>query len=132
MKELLIKAIIENIDTVLDFTDEILKDCPPKVRNEIGLVTDEIFSNIARYAYTPNIGDAVIRVNVVNNEIIIEFEDSGIPYNPLENDDPDISVNIIDREIGGLGIFMTKKIMDNVKYEYKNNRNIFTAIKKIS
>jgi len=129
MKEFVIKAVIENIDTVLDFIDEQLIDCPAKIRDEIGLITDEVFSNIASYAYAPKTGDAKIRVNAVNNEITIEFEDSGKPYNPLENEEPEIAANIEDREIGGLGIFMVKKIADSVKYEYINNKNLLTVKK---
>ncbi|MDR0443177.1 MAG: ATP-binding protein [Treponema sp.] len=128
--ELSIEAKPENMDTVLDFINEHLGDCPSKVRNQIGIAVDEIFSNIARYAYHPDVGGAVVRITVDNN-ITIEFEDNGIAYNPLSADDPDVSLSAEEREIGGLGVFMVKKIMDSVEYRREDNKNILTIKKKV-
>ena len=130
MKELNIEAKIENLETVLDFVSAELEaaDCSMKLQTQIAIVVEEIFVNIAHYAYNPETGGAVIRL-AIGDEIKIEFEDSGKPYNPLENVDPDITAGAEEREIGGLGIFMVKKIMDAVEYEYKDRKNILTIRK---
>jgi sigma-B regulation protein RsbU (phosphoserine phosphatase) len=125
MNELFIEATLENTGTVLDFIHERLGDCPPKIQNQIGIAVDEVFSNIARYAYNPETGGATVRI-AVGDDITIEFEDSGVAYNPLEEDDPDISLSAGEREIGGLGIFMVKKIMDSVDYQREGGKNILT------
>lgn len=132
MKEMIIDAAIENLDTVLDFINSELEDsgCPMKLQTQISIAVEEIFVNIARYAYNPEIGGVVIRISV-GDEIAIEFEDKGVPYNPLEKSDPDITANSEEREIGGLGIFMVKKIMDKVEYIHKDNKNLLVIRKVI-
>ena len=116
------------MDAVLDFINEHIKDCPMKIQNQIGIAVDEIFSNIARYAYHPEIGAATVRV-AVSDDIAIEFEDSGVAYDPLSKNDPDISLSAEQREIGGLGIFMVKNIMDSVEYRREDGKNILTITK---
>jgi anti-sigma regulatory factor (Ser/Thr protein kinase) len=130
MKELLIDAKTENLDAVLDFITGELEtaECSVKLQNQIAIAVEEIFVNIAGYAYHPEVGGAVIRVTV-GDEIVIEFEDKGKPYNPLEKDDPDITLSAEEREIGGLGVFMVKKIMDSAEYRRKENKNILTIRK---
>ena len=130
MRELTIEAKTENLNAVLDFVNEHLEaaDCPMKAQTQIAIAVEEIFVNIAHYAYNPEIGGAEIRVTV-GDEVTIEFTDEGKPYNPLEKDDPDITSNAEEREVGGLGIFMVKKIMDSVEYRRENNKNIL-LIKK--
>jgi anti-sigma regulatory factor (Ser/Thr protein kinase) len=132
MKELKIEAKLENLDAVLEFIDAELagKNCSTNVQHQIAIAVEEIFVNIAHYAYNPLIGEAVIRA-AVGDEITIEFEDRGKSYNPLEKDDPDITAPMEKRDIGGLGIFMTKKIMDTVEYRHKNNKNIFVIKKEL-
>jgi anti-sigma regulatory factor (Ser/Thr protein kinase) len=132
VKELKIEAKLENLDTVLDFINAELdgKNCSMKVQHLIDIAVEEIFVNIAHYAYDPLIGDAVIRA-AIGDEITIEFEDRGKPYNPLEKDDPDITTSVEERYTGGLGIFMTKKIMDTTEYRHEDNKNIFVIKKKI-
>lgn len=130
MYELVIEAKLENMDAVLDFINEHSGECSPKIRNQIMIAADEIFSNIARYAYNPDVGGAAVRI-AVEQDIIIEFEDSGIAYNPLLEDTSDTSLSLEEREIGGLGIFMVKNIMDSVKYRRDGNKNILTIKKKI-
>jgi len=130
MNELLIEAKIENMNTVQDFISERIKDCSSSIQNQIGLVIDEIFSNIANYAYNPTIGEALIRITV-GEDITLEFEDSGAPYNPLLNEDPDIMLELDERAIGGLGIFLVKDTMDSVEYRHEGNKNILTIRKKI-
>ena len=130
MKELSIEAKIENLDAVLEFVGAESEDadCPMKTRTQIAIVVEEIFVNIAHYAYGSETGGAVIRISV-EDEIFIEFEDKGKPYNPLERDDPDITLAAEEREIGGLGVFMVKKMMDAVEYRREDDKNILT-IKK--
>ena len=129
MKELFIEAKIENMDAVLDFINEHIKDCPMKIQNQIGIAVDEIFSNIARYAYHPEIGGVTLRV-AVSDDILIEFEDKGIAYDPLSTDAPDTTLSAEEREIGGLGIFMVKNIMDSVEYRREGNKNIMKIKKR--
>lgn len=131
MKELTIEATLERLDEVLDFVNAELEEngCDMKIETQVGIAVEEIFVNIAHYAYNPEIGGAVIRISV-GDEIIIEFEDKGVPYNPLIKIDPDITKNAEEREIGGLGIFMVKKIMDSVEYHHVDNKNVLT-IKKV-
>ncbi|MBP5618036.1 MAG: ATP-binding protein [Clostridia bacterium] len=133
--ELDIEATIDNLQAVLDFVDARLEtvDCPPKSQMQFDLAVEEIFVNIAHYAYHPGKGNATIRVEVSGDPVTvtITFIDRGIPYDPLQKEDPDVTLSAEEREIGGLGIFMTKKIMDDVSYEYKNGQNILTLKKTI-
>ena len=130
MNELTIEAIVENTDAVLDFVRTRIGDCSPKTKNKMAIAVDEIFSNIARYAYHPEASEVTIRVTA-GDTITIEFEDSGAAYDPLAKDDPDISLSAEERDIGGLGIFMVKNIMDSVAYRRERNKNILT-IKKVN
>lgn len=135
MKELTMDATVENIARVTAFVDEQLEamDCPMKAQIQIDVAIDELFGNIAHYAYRPDVGPATVRVEFLKEPRAVEltFMDSGIPYDPLEKDDPDISLSIEEREIGGLGIYMVKKSMDAVSYEYKDGHNILRIQKKI-
>ncbi|MCL2254418.1 MAG: ATP-binding protein [Lachnospiraceae bacterium] len=133
MKELLIDAKIDNLDAVLGFIGAELEaaDCTLKLQTQIAITVEEIFVNIAHYAYSPEVGGATIRISV-GDEIIIEFEDKGKPYNPLEKDDPDVTLGADEREIGGLGVFMVKKFMDTAKYRHEGNKNILTVKKSLT
>jgi len=130
LKELLTEAKIENLDEVLTFVEEEIESsaCPPKLVTQIAIAVEEIFVNIANYAYNPEVGGAKIRI-IADDTVVIEFEDAGRPYNPLEKADPNIHAGIEERQIGGLGIFMVKNIMDTVDYRYESGKNILT-IKK--
>ena len=135
MKELTILATIENIATVTDFVNEQLEsyDCPMKAQMQIDIAIDELFGNIAHYAYNPDVGDVTVRVEVIEEplSVIITFIDKGVPYDPLAKDDPNISLSAEEREIGGLGIFMVKKTLDEITYEYKDGQNILTIKKSL-
>ena len=128
MKELTIDATIENITQVTAFVDEQLEalDCPLKAQMQIDIAIDELFGNIAHYAYNPEIGPATVRVEVLQDPlaVVVSFIDNGIPYDPLAKEDPDVALSAEDREIGGLGIYMVKKSMDEITYEYKDGQNI--------
>ena len=133
MKELTIAATVENIETVTDFVNEQLEalDCPMKAQMQIDIAIDELFGNIAHYAYNPETGDATVRVEVLQNplSVVITFIDKGVPYDPLGNADPDTTLSAEERDFGGLGIYMVKKSMDEITYTYKDGQNIL-AIKK--
>lgn len=135
MKEMNIEATIDNIPTVTAWVDEQLEalDCPMKAQMQIDIAIDELFSNIARYAYNPETGPATVRVEVAENPmaVVITFIDQGIPYDPLKREDPNTHLPAEEREIGGLGIFMVKKTMDDITYEYKDGQNILTIKKNI-
>ena len=135
MKELTVEAKTTNIEAVTDFVNEQLEalDCPMKAQMQIDIAIDELFGNIAHYAYNPEIGKATVRVEVIEDPlaVTITFIDKGVPYDPLAKADPDTTLSAEEREIGGLGIYMVKKSMDDITYEYKDGQNILTIKKKI-
>ena len=135
MKELNIAATVENIEVVTEFVNEQLEafDCPMKAQIQIDIAIDELFGNIAHYAYNPEVGDATVRVEVIEDPlaVVITFIDKGVPYDPLAKEDPDITLSAEERQIGGLGIYMVKKSMDDIAYEYKNGQNILRIRKNI-
>lgn len=133
MKELTIAATVENIEVVTDFVNQQLEElaCPMKAQMQINIAIDELFSNIAHYSYNPEIGQATVRVEVIENPLAVSitFIDNGVPYDPLSKEDPDLTLSAEERQIGGLGIYMVKKSMDEITYEYKDGQNIL-SIKK--
>ena len=135
MKELTITATVENIGTVTDFVNEQLEalDCPMKAQMQIDIAIDELFGNIAHYAYHPEVGNATVRVEVTEEPlaVIVTFIDRGVPYDPLNAAEPDITLSAEDRQLGGLGIYMVKKSMDEISYEYKDGKNILSIKKKL-
>lgn len=135
MTELTVAATVENIETVTDFVNEQLEalDCPMRAQMQIDIAIDELFGNIAQYAYAPKIGQATVQLEVTEDPraVVITFIDSGIPYDPLQNEDPDITLSAEERQIGGLGIFMVKKSMDEISYKYQDGKNILTIKKNI-
>ena len=130
MRELTVEAKLENVEKVQDFVRSALEDCPLKIQMQIAIVVDEIFSNIARYAYEHEAGHTTVRVTI-GKEIAIAFEDNGIEYNPLDKADPDVSLDVEERDIGGLGIFMVKNLMDSVAYSREGSHNVLTIRKRI-
>ncbi|MBQ8013069.1 MAG: ATP-binding protein [Treponema sp.] len=132
MKELRITAEDRNIDAVNDFIHSCLpSDCDDMFLYKIDLAVEEIFVNISHYAYQPNVGEAWISASFEDNVLTIIFKDKGKEFNPIAKADPDITLSAEERDIGGLGIFLTKKFMDSVEYEYKDNQNILTIRKAI-
>ncbi len=135
MRELNIDATVENIAAVTAFIDEQLEelDCPMKTQLQVDVAIDELFGNIAHYAYNPEVGAATVRVEVTDDplSVVITFIDNGVPYDPLAKADPDVTLSAEEREIGGLGIYMVKKSMDDLSYEYKNGQNILRIKKHI-
>ncbi|MCI8377025.1 MAG: ATP-binding protein [Lachnospiraceae bacterium] len=135
MKELTVDATIENVAAVTAFVDEQLEqlDCPMKTKIQVDIAIDELFGNIANYAYNLEIGVATVRIEVTEDPlaVVITFIDNGVPYDPLAKADPDVTLSAEKRQIGGLGIYIVKKSMDNVSYEYKDGMNILTIRKNI-
>ncbi|WKY47605.1 ATP-binding protein [Eubacteriaceae bacterium ES3] len=135
MKELTVLANVENLPEVLGFIDEELETAGTDMKTQfhIDLAAEEIFVNIANYAYQEEDGEATISVNVTGTPPVAEirFSDSGRPYNPLENEDPDTSLAAEERDIGGLGVFLVKKNMDELFYRHENNQNILTIKKSL-
>ncbi|MCR5174999.1 MAG: ATP-binding protein [Oscillospiraceae bacterium] len=133
--ELELEAVVENLPYVQEFIDSHLEKtgCPPRAQMQIGLAAEEIFVNIASYAYAPEKGRAKVRVEVSGDPVTvtITFLDRGMPYDPLQKEDPDVTLPAEERDIGGLGILLTKKTMDDVAYEYRDGQNILTLKKKI-
>ena len=133
-QELNIEATLDNLDTVMDFVTENIEGCGcgMKTQMEIEMAIEELFVNIAKYAYNPEVGPATVRVDVPKDPlcVVITFIDNGKPYDPLSKADPDLD-QTADDEVGGLGIFMVKKTMDNISYEYKDGQNILRIQKNI-
>jgi len=134
MLEIKVPAEIDHLDNVLDFVNAAIDDLKAdlKFSNNINIAVEEIFVNIAHYAYPEGDGDVIVSVLISDNNVTIEFTDSGIPYNPLEKADPDTTLSADERSIGGLGIFMVKKLMDTMNYRYDNNKNILSITKQWS
>ena len=135
VKELTLEAKVANLQQVLDFVDENLTSmrCPMKIMMQIDVAVEEIFVNVASYAYAPDTGSVTIRMDLQEKPraVVITFIDSGIPYNPLAKEDPDVSLSAEERSIGGLGIFMVKKTMDKMEYEYTDQKNVLKMYKNI-
>ena len=133
MKELTVPATLENIPVVTAFIDEQLEavDCSMKAQMQIAI--DELFGNIAHYAYPDGTGEAMVRLDFdeAAHMASISFVDNGVPFNPLEQTDPDVTLSAEKRDVGGLGIFMVKKTMDKLEYSHENGYNELTIHKRI-
>ena len=135
MKELTLEATLDNLSEVLGFVDSFLEEnyCSAKAQMQIDVAVEEIFVNIASYAYAPKTGNATIKLDRAEHSPIATIipEDEGVPYDPLAKADPDITLSADERQIGGLGIYMVKKSMDSMEYQRADGKNILTLKKKI-
>lgn len=135
MKELTVDATVDNITSVTDFVNEQLEafGCPIKAKIQIDIAIDELFGNIVHYAYKPDVGPVTVRVEVKENHlaVIITFIDNGVQYDPLSAQEPDTTLPAEERSVGGLGIYIVKKSMDEITYEYKDGQNILKIKKNI-
>lgn len=133
MKDITVDATLDNLEVVQNFVNEELENqgCSMKVMMQIEIAVEEIFVNIVHYAYNPQVGKATVRCEVTDNpmQVIIQFLDSGIPFDPMAKEDADITLSAEERNIGGLGIYMVKQSMDEVNYEYKDGKNVLTIRK---
>ena len=136
MKELIVEADRNNLLKVQSFIDELLEeaDCPMLTQISIDVAVEELFVNIASYAYEQEIGIVTVQVELLKNPLSVEitFIDNGKQYDPLAKPDPDITLSAKQRKKGGLGIFMVKKSMDDMSYEFKDGKNILTIKKNLN
>lgn len=135
MIELDILAVRENLPKVLGFVDEQLTkyECSRKTITQVDVAVEEIFVNISSYAYDPEVGPATVRAEIQEDPlaVVISFIDGGVQYDPLAKPDPNLSIPVKERRKGGLGIFVVKKTMDDISYEYVDGKNILTIKKKL-
>ena len=133
MKELTLPASRTKIPEIIEFVNRELErmDCGLKTRAQIDIAIDELYSNIAKYGFDDDGGEVTVTLETESEPrvVSISFTDGGRPFNPLERTDPDITLSARDRKIGGLGIYMVKKSMDDVRYEYREGKNILTIRK---
>ena len=133
-KSITISADTQKLDTVLDFVNAPLDalGVPEEEKTVLDIAVEESYVNIALYAYEPGRGPVTLEWKLEQDPISIQidFKDRGTPYDPLSRKDPDITLSAEERQIGGLGIYMVRKSMDNVFYEYRDGQNCFT-MKKI-
>lgn len=121
---------METVSQVAEFMETEMEklEVSPKISMKLLIAIDEIYSNIVRYSGAT---EATVSINKVGNTLKLQFKDNGKQYNPLKAEDPDITASAEDRKIGGLGIFMVKKMLDNVAYEYDDDINILTLTKNL-
>lgn len=135
MEEITLQAEKQNIPKVIEFIDGKLEElaCPMKAQMQIDVAVDEMFTNISSYAYGEQGGTATVRFGFdeETRTVRIDFSDSGVPFDPLQREDPDVTLSVEDRPIGGLGIYLVKKTMDRVDYRYSDGYNQLTIYKKI-
>ena len=135
MESVTLTAVIENLDTVNGFIRNKLEalGAQRNVLMQIRLAVEEIFVNISSYAYDPSVGPAEVRCEVLEDplRVVIQFLDGGKPFDPLAKEDADTSEDALMARDGGLGILLVKETMDDVKYEYKNGKNVLTILKKL-
>ena len=135
MNELTIEALRDNLPEVQEFIDELLEaaECPMKTQMTIDIAVEEIFVNIASYAYGDGVGKATIKVDFDEDPLAVKitFIDGGTPYDPLKKPDPNLNLGLMERRKGGFGIFMVKKSMDDMTYEYVDGKNVLTIKKNL-
>ena len=128
-------AKTESLSDVLGFVEQTLEsfECPMKIQTAICVAIEEVFVNVAHYAYPDSTGDMTLHIGFDESSRTITFRmtDRGVPFDPLKKPDPDITLSAEEREIGGLGIFIAKKTMDSLSYAYENGENILTMMKKL-
>jgi sigma-B regulation protein RsbU (phosphoserine phosphatase) len=133
-KEITLTATLAELNRLQSWVSGILQvcECPGNIANKIEVVCEELFVNIASYAYLYKPGYVIVRLNIAPKNLVLEFEDSGIEFNPLEQTMPDTNAKLEDREIGGLGLLLTKKWMDEISYKRENDKNILTLKRVIA
>ena len=135
MKEWTFEAKVDRIPWLTERVDALLEDldCPMKAQMQIDVAIDELLANIASYAYGTGEGEVTVRFDFQPGDrtVALTFIDSGIPYDPLAKPDPDIALEVEKRSVGGLGIFLVKKTMDDMTYARRDGRNVLTIRKRI-
>ena len=132
---LILDALPENFEQVQAFVDGYLErlDCPMKTQMQIDVALEEAFVNVAHYAYGEKTGRARLDLEAdeATGELCLTLIDSGKPFDPLAREDPDLSLPAEQREAGGLGIRMVKKLLDEVRYAYEDGQNVLTMRKRV-
>ena len=135
-EEIRLRAEVKNLPEVIRFIERKMKDegCSMKVRMQVQLAVEEIFVNIANYAYLPGSGDVSVSMEITGDpaSAVITFVDQGTPFDPMLKESPDVTLPADKRKIGGLGIFTVKQFMDDVQYEYRDNSNVLTIWKALA
>ena len=136
MKEITLEATVQNIRTIIDWIDGELEqvNCPLKAQMQIDVAADEIMANISSYAYAPDTGNVTVGFSYDESSqtAAVTFTDYGIPFDPLKKEEPDVTLGAEERAIGGLGIFLVRKTMDEVSYHREGEKNILTIRKKFA
>lgn len=134
-KELVLEAAEEHTDELIEFLNAQLSqaDCPRKARVQLDVAAEELFVNIARYAYDGEAGSVTVRTAFFDDPLCVQitFIDSGKPFDPLKTQAPDTSVSPEERPVGGLGIYLVKNSMDAIEYTYRDGCNVLTIRKEI-
>ena len=132
MPEITLPARADCLRELLAFVGDAMNDAgvSDTSRKSINIAAEEIFINIAAYAYPEGGGDITLRVSAEEGLFTLEFRDKGAQYDPLAKPDPDTSLSAGARDIGGLGVFLVKKLMDSVAYTYNERQNILTMRKR--
>ena len=132
MDEITVEAVIDNLEQVTAFVDSRLEalDCPADTQFQIEVAMEELFTNIANYAYVPGTGSVTIRTEGEPRAIALTFIDSGVPYDPLAKEDPDLTLSLEERPIGGLGVYMARQCMDEMTYRREDGKNVTTVRKE--
>lgn len=133
MKEMTFRAADDGLPSVMDFIEEILSSAGvgKKIIMSLCVAIEEVFVNIAHYAYGGKEGFVAVKVTLDSGVATFVVSDEGVPFNPLKKDDPDVTLGAKDRDLGGLGIFIVKKTMDKITYEHKDGKNILTMTKSL-
>ena len=141
VRELTVEAKTDNLSQVLAFLEQRLEelDCPMKTQMQIEMALEEMFVNVASYAYKRDPSavypSELVTIHVEDTEdprsVAVTLTDCGMPFDPLKQEEPDITLSAQERQIGGLGIFLVRKSMDHVEYEHKDGKNILTFRKNL-
>ena len=132
---LTLPATPESIAPATDFLNEILEGagCSLRDQTKLDIALDELMSNVAQYAYAPGTGDIALSVEILEDpkRVVLTLTDSGIPYDPLKKEDPDVTLSAEQRSVGGLGIYIVKQSMDAITYDHKDGKNILSITKNL-
>lgn len=134
MSELIVEAKKTELDRIFSFIrQELPPQCSPSLRLQVEMAAEEIFANISDYAYAGKTGKMILNLELQKTplRLILKFQDEGIPYNPLEKEEPDLTLDAEHRPVGGLGIYLVRSYADSLEYEYKDGKNILIFMKKI-
>ena len=124
-------ARTEKLQEVLDQLHKLLEGWPPKTLWQLDLAAEEIFVNICSYAYPDGPGEVRIELCLEGDTVRLTFADTGLPFDPLAVPDPDLARPVEQRDPGGLGILLVKKLMDRVEYTYADRENRLTLYRSI-